>query len=172
VADNRLGILLLVMGRTRKTGYESALRVRKMSVSLYSKGASPYLQPSICVEVAHAICSFVRSVACTRIILPCRRRCSTASADPGHSWNAAARLTVIAPPNINADFGRSKTGASRLSSRTEPLPKPALHPVCPLNRLTYSGGVIQSIELSSDRVIENVKNVKNGAVGVPDLETL
>jgi hypothetical protein len=38
-----------------------------------------------------------------------------------------------------------------------------------LDRLRYSGGVIQSIELSSDRVIENVKN---GAVGVPDLEML
>jgi hypothetical protein len=45
----------------------------------------------------------------------------------------------------------------------------SLRPVCPLNRLTYSGGVNQSIELSSDRVIENIKN---GAIGVPDLEML
>ena len=53
MVDNPLGILPLIIGSAGKTGYESALRVRKMSVSLYSKEASSYLQRSICVEVAH-----------------------------------------------------------------------------------------------------------------------
>ena len=127
MVDNRFGILPLVIGRTGKNRLRKCAANRKMSVSLYSMEARPYLQRSICVEVVHTSL-FVGPVGRMRTnYTTMQEALFNYLRRPRPFLECGTRLTVIAPPNINADFGRRKR-AHPAEFEDRAIEKPALHP--------------------------------------------